>query len=426
MIKDILVDIGFGETRVAILEDGEPVEIYIEATGYEKLAGNIYRGKVERILPGMQSAFVDIGTGKNAFLYADDIIKSRDLDLAQTAKIENLVSQGQEITVQVFKEALDNKGSRVSTNIKLPGRRVILTPLMPGIGVSKKIKSPDEKERLRRIAENLCPEGMGIIVRTAAEGTHSEEMESDIEGLLKLWRGITGREEKGSVPRCIYEEPGVIYKLVRDHIDLDLHRFIINDRVEYEKLLEHLDAVSSVLKLKVEYFCRDYDMFKYYHIDTAISKALARKVWLKSGGYLVFDRTEALTVIDVNTGKYVGKNTQEETILKTNEEAALTVAKQIRLRNISGIILIDFIDMKGTSHKERLIAVLREAVKSDSSKVVVVGMTGLGLVELTRKKVRGTLQQLLTVPCPTCGGLGRVPINSINSKQWNKMTDNFR
>jgi len=408
MIKDILVDTCFGETRVAIIEDGEPVEIYIEAAGCEKLAGNIYRGKVERILPGMQSAFVDIGTGKNAFLYADDIIKSRDLILAQTAKIENLVSQGQEITVQVVKEALDNKGSRVTTDIKLPGRLVILTPLTTGIGVSKKIKSPDEKERLRQIAENLCPEGSGIIVRTAAEGKQSEELEADIKGLLKLWKSISDKEERGSVPRCIYSEPGVIYKLVRDHIDSDLHRFIINDRVEYEKLLELLDAVSPVIKLKVELFCKDYDMFEYYHIDTAVSKALARKVWLKSGGYLVFDKTEALTVIDVNTGKYVGKNTLEETMLKTNEEAALTVAKQIRLRNISGIILIDFIDMKDTSHKERLLSVLREAVKTDSSKVTVVGMTNLGLVELTRKKVRGTLQQLLTITCPTCGGLGRI------------------
>ena len=408
MIKDILVDTGFGETRVAIIEDGEPVEIYIEAAGCEKLAGNIYRGKVERILPGMQSAFVDIGTGKNAFLYADDIIKSRDLILAQTAKIENLVSQGQEITVQVVKEALDNKGSRVTTDIKLPGRLVILTPLTTGIGVSKKIKSPDEKERLRQIAENLCPEGSGIIVRTAAEGKQSEELEADIKGLLKLWKSISDKEERGSVPRCIYSEPGVIYKLVRDHIDSDLHRFIINDRVEYEKLLELLDGVSPVIKLKVELFCKDYDMFEYYHIDTAVSKALARKVWLKSGGYLVFDKTEALTVIDVNTGKYVGKNTLEETMLKTNEEAALTVAKQIRLRNISGIILIDFIDMKDTSHKERLLSVLREAVKKDSSKVTVVGMTNLGLVELTRKKVRGTLQQLLTITCPTCSGLGRI------------------
>ncbi len=408
MIKDILVDTGFGETRVAIIEDGEPVEIYIEAAGCEKLAGNIYRGKVERILPGMQSAFVDIGTGKNAFLYADDIIKSRDLILAQTAKIENLVSQGQEITVQVVKEALDNKGSRVTTDIKLPGRLVILTPLTTGIGVSKKIKSPDEKERLRQIAENLCPEGSGIIVRTAAEGKQSEELEADIKGLLKLWKSISDKEERGSVPRCIYSEPGVIYKLVRDHIDSDLHRFIINDRVEYEKLLELLDAVSPVIKLKVELFCKDYDMFEYYHIDTAVSKALARKVWLKSGGYLVFDKTEALTVIDVNTGNYVGKNTLEETMLKTNEEAALTVAKQIRLRNISGIILIDFIDMKDTSHKERLLSVLREAVKKDSSKVTVVGMTNLGLVELTRKKVRGTLQQLLTITCPTCSGLGRI------------------
>lgn len=408
MVKDILVDTGFGGIRVAILENGEPVEIYIETAGHEKLVGNIYRGKVERVLPGMQSAFVDIGTGKNAFLYADDILINSDKNSDRAVKIENLVSQGQEVTVQVNKEALENKGARVTTNIVLPGRVVILNPLSPGIGVSKKIKCPDEKERLRQLATNLCPEGMGVIVRTAAEGLQSRELEADIKCLLKLWENILLKEIKGPTPRCIHAEPGLVYKLVRDNIDSTLHRFILNDHAEYEKLLEHLDAVLPEIKSKVEYFCKDYDMFEYYHIDTAISKALARKVWLKSGGYLVFDKTEALTVIDVNTGKYVGKNALEDTMQTTNEEAALTIAKQIRLRNISGIILVDFIDMKVASHKEQLLSVLKEAVKADSSKVVVVGMTGLGLIELTRKKIRGTLQQVLTAPCPTCGGLGRI------------------
>lgn len=408
MIRDILVDVRPDETRIAVVEDGEPVEIYIETAGNEKLAGNIYRGKVERVLPGMQSAFVDIGTGKNAFLYADDIMNENHKNPAQDARIEDLISQGQEITVQVIKEEIENKGPRVTTNITLPGRIVVLTPVTPGIGVSKKIKCPDEKERLRQLAANLCPDGMGIVVRTAAEGLDSEELESDIKNLLNLWKNISDKEKKGAVPRCLYSESGVIYKLVRDHIDSGLHRLIINDRSEYEKLLEHIAIAAPGMQTKIEYFCKDYDMFEYYHIDSAISKALARKVWLKSGGYLIFDKTEALTVIDVNTGKYVGKDTLEETMIRTNEEAALTIAKQIRLRNISGIILIDFIDMKESSHKERLLSVLREAVQADSSKVVVVGMTSLGLVEMTRKKVRGTLQQLLTIPCPTCGGFGRI------------------
>lgn len=408
MIRDILVDTRSGETRIAILEDGEPVEIYIENADHEKLAGNIYRGKVERVLPGMQSAFVDIGTGKNAFLYADDIWNVSVGNSSGPVKIENLISQSQEITVQVIKEEIDNKGPRVTTNITLPGRVVVLTPVMPGIGISKKIKSPAERERLRELAANLCPEGMGIVVRTAAEGMESQELESDISRLVELWKNIAKKEKKGPVPRCIYSEPGVIYKLVRDYIDKGLHRLILNDRSEYEKLLEHISDVSPGMKTKIEYFSKDYDMFEYYHVDLAISRALSRKVWLKSGGYLVFDKTEALTVIDVNTGKYVGRDTLEETTIRTNEEAAIIIAKQIRLRNLSGIILVDFIDMKDNSHKERLLSILREAVQADSSKVVVLGMTSLGLVEMTRKKVRDTLQQYLTIPCPTCGGHGRV------------------
>ncbi|NLY19486.1 MAG: Rne/Rng family ribonuclease [Clostridiaceae bacterium] len=408
MVRDILVETRFDETRIAVVEDGEPVEIYIETANREKLAGNIYRGKVERVLPGMQAAFVDIGIGKNAFLYADDIINESVKNSSQPGKIEDLISQGQEITVQVIKEEIDNKGARVTTKITLPGRTVVLTPVMQGIGVSKKIKCPNERERLEQLAIGLCPEGMGIIVRTAAEGLDPSELDSEIKYLVGLWKNISAGEEKGNVPRCIYSEPGVIYKLVRDYFDSGLNRLILDDRSEYEKILEHIATVLPGMKPKIEYFCKDYNLFECYNIDLAISKALSRKVWLKSGGYLVFDKTEALTVIDVNTGKYVGRSTLEETMIRINEEAAITIAKQIRLRNISGIILIDFIDMKDSSHKERLLSILKEAVKADSSKVVVVGMTSLGLVEMTRKKVRCTLQDLLTIPCPTCGGTGRI------------------
>lgn len=407
MTRDILIDTSFGEIRAAIMEEDELAELFIENAGHLELTRNIYRGKVERVLPGMQSAFVDIGTGKNAFLYADDILPDKAKP-DQTGKIENLVSQGQEVTVQVIKEAVDSKGPKVTTNITLAGHAAILCPKTPGIGISKKIKSTSERERLRMLAEKLCPEGMGIIVRTAAESIEESELEEDIKHLTKLWVDISGKEAKGPVPRCLYTEPGVIYKLIRDFGDAGINRIILNDRAEYERLFENLETVSPGLRQKVEYFCKDYEMFQYYNIDAAINKALARKVWLKSGGYLVFDKTEALTVIDVNTGKFVGRDTLEETIIRINEEAARTIAKQIRLRNISGIILVDFIDMEDTAHKEELLSVLRDAVKEDKRQVVVVGMTGLGLVEMTRKKERNSLQQLLTLPCPTCGGLGRV------------------
>lgn len=412
MVKDILVDSKPGRTRVAILEDGELAELHIESAGQEKLFGNIYRGRVERVFPGMQCAFIDIGMERNAFLYAGDAFARSGTEInetrAESARIENLVAEGQEITVQVIKEAIDAKGPRVTTNITLPGRNVVLSPAASGIGVSRKIKDSDERERLKNIAGKLCPEGMGLIVRTAAEGIEAAELEDDISFLLKLWEGICRKEMKGTVPRCIYREPGVVRKLARDVLAAETREFILNNHEEYEGLLGLMDAVSPEIKKKIKLFYNDYDLFEYYHVESAIQRALSRKVWLKSGGYLIFDKAEALTVIDVNTGKYVGKDNQEDTILKTNLEAAHTIARQIRLRNISGIILADFIDMKEDSHREQVLSCLKEATKQDGSKVMVLGMTRLGLVEMTRKKVRNTLQQELTEVCPMCGGSGRV------------------
>lgn len=416
MIKDILVDSKPDQTRVAILEDGELAEIYMDSPEQLKLFGNIYRGKVERVLPGMQCAFVDIGLDKNAFLYAGDICTAASLDQEEpnrsehgaVEKIERLISPGQEITVQVIKEAIETKGPRVTTQISLPGRNMVLTPFSPGIGVSRKIQDSDERDRLKSIAEKLCPKGMGIIVRTAAQGMDACELEEDILFLRNLWKKITAREAKGPVPRCIYHEPGLVQRLARDLLNSGVRRFVLNDRNEYENLLELLDDISPDMKMKVEYYNGEFDLFEYYHVESAIQKALARKVWLKCGGYLIFDKTEALTVIDVNTGKFTGRDSQEETILMTNLEAADVIARQIRLRDISGIILIDFIDMQENSHKEQVLSSLKEAVKQDGTKTVVLGMTRLGLVEMTRKKVRNNLQQTLTIPCPACGGTGRV------------------
>lgn len=411
MIKDILVDLKPDQTRVAILEDGELAELYIETPEQEKLIGNIYRGMVERVLPGMQCAFVDIGMDRNAFLYVGDIGSYKNDGshhfTVSNDKIEDRIKQGQEITVQVIKEAIETKGPRVTTNITLPGRNVVLSPVSSGIGISKKIIDATERERLKKTAERLCPEGMGLIIRTAAEGLDEADLESDILLLIKQWEKICQKETSGTVPRCLHQEPGLVQKLARDLLNADVHRFIMNDYRAHQELLERLEDLSPEMKQKVTYFYNDYDLFEYYHIETSIQKALSRKVWLKCGGYVIFDKTEALTVIDVNTGKYTGKDDLEETILKTNLEAAITIAKQIRLREISGIILIDFIDMKENSHKEQVLSVLREAVKPDRSKVVVLGMTRLSLVEMTRKKIRNTLQEVLTMPCPVCGGTGR-------------------
>lgn len=413
MIKDILVDVKPDQTRVAIMEDGELAEIYVDTPEQKKLFGNIYRAKVERVLPGMQCAFVDIGLDKNAFLYVGDILTDSTLKQNETGlpgqseKIEYLVKQGQEITVQVIKEAIESKGPRVTTHITLPGRNTVLSPFTPGIGISKKITDRSERDRLKGIAEELCPEGMGLIIRTAAEGIETRELQQEIRNLLKQWEVILAKEVRGSVPRCLYQEPDFVQRLARDLLNAGVRRFVINDRTVYEKLLELMDEISPEMKAKVEYFFADYDLFEYYHVESSIQKALARKVWLKCGGYLVIDKTEALTVIDVNTGKYTGKDDQEDTILKTNIEAATAIARQIRLRDISGIILIDFIDMQEDTHRDRVLTALKDAVKQDGTKTVVVGMTRLGLVEMTRKKVRSNLQQTLTEPCPVCGGTGR-------------------
>ncbi|HEY8422391.1 MAG TPA: Rne/Rng family ribonuclease [Thermoclostridium sp.] len=414
MIKEILVDTKPGQTRIAILEDGELAELHIETADKTKLIGNIYRGKVERVLPGMQCAFVDIGIGKNAYLSADDVVLRKNHPYEKdngTVKIENMVKQGQEITVQVVKDEIGTKGPKVTTDITLPGNLTVLYPLSPGTGVSKKIADRSERERLKKIAEEFCPEGMGVVIRTAAEGADESLIGNDVRSMLKRWELIKITEAKGQVPRCLYQEPGLLQKLAQGGANSNIKRIVLNDYKEFEDLLKFLDDTAPEMKMRVEFFYKDYDMFKFYNIDSAIKEALARKVWLKSGGYLVFDYTEALTVIDVNTGKYVGKNDQDETIFKTNCEAAVTIARQIRLRDISGIILIDFIDMKDASHKETVLSILAEECKKDGTQVVVVGMTNLGLVELTRKKVRNSLNQILAHPCPNCGGSGRIMNN---------------
>ena len=406
MIKEILIDTKPEQTRVAILEDGELAELHVESAERRKLFGNIYRGKIERVLPGMQCAFVDIGTGKNSYLSADDVVSVKKN--IGSLRIESMVKQGQEITVQVVKEEIGTKAPKVTMNITLPGDLTVLYPFSTGVGVSKKIDDQTERARLKNIAENLCPEGMGVVIRTAAQGVGASLIENDIRYLMKTWELIKMKEGKGRVPRCIYQEPCLIQKLVRPGIYSNIKRIVLNDHKEYGRLLKFFDDTAPEMKMRVEFFYKDYDLFKFYNIDSAIKEALSRKVWLKCGGYLIFDHTEALTVIDVNTGKYVGKKDRNETIFKTNCEAAKVIARQVRLRDISGIILIDFIDMEDNLQKDTVLSILREECKKDRNQVTVVGMTNLGLVELTRKKVGNSLVQILTHPCPNCGGSGRV------------------
>lgn len=420
-----------GVNRVALLEDGDLAELYIERSDSERMAGNIYRGKVTSVLPGMQAAFVDIGYEKNAFLYAGDIIAKKEYtedeeDAIQYVKgcnICELLRPGQELTVQVIKEPIGSKGPRVTTNITLPGRHLVLLPDADYTGVSRRIENESERSKLKKIAENLKPKGMGLIVRTASEGMNEEDFTSDLRFLLNLWESIRKKERSGRVPRCIHKDPNLVYRVVRDMFTKDISKFIINDRRQYNKVLELVDMISPILKYRVEYFSKNYNLFEYYQLETKIARALSRKVWLKSGGYLVIDKTEALTVIDVNTGKYVGSRSLEDTVLKTNLEAAGEIAKQLRLRDIGGIIIIDFIDMHEHQHQQMVLDTLRNALKKDRVKTTVVGMTGLGLIEMTRKKVRQELSTVLSMDCPHCGGTGKMteyaPVNGVKGNGKN-------
>lgn len=416
MSNKIVVDVGIDhETRVAILEDNELVEFYIERPSLERLVGSIYRGKVSSVLPGMQAAFVDIGYEKNAFLYVGDAsaqnnISDEEEEFFQQEKkesIEKILTPGQEITVQVIKEPIGNKGPRVTTYITLPGRHLVLLPNADYIGISRRIESDDERTKLKRIAEEFQPKGMGLIVRTASEGKDSDDFKQDLNFLCKLWETIKKREQASCAPCCLHKDFNLIFRTVRDLFTQDTSKLIINDRQQYKNVIELVEMISPGLIDRVKYFNSGYNLFEYYQIESKILKALSRKVWLKCGGYLIIDRTEALTVIDVNTGKYTGRKNLEATVLKTNLEAAKEIAKQLRLRDIGGIIIIDFIDMHEGEHQKMVLETLRQALKKDRTKSIVVGMTGLGLIEMTRKKVRQELYSILNVDCPYCNGTGK-------------------
>jgi ribonuclease G len=413
MLKEIVVNVGEEETRVAVLEDKVLVEIYIERSINQRLVGNIFKGRVENVLPGMQAAFVNIGLEKNAFLYVEDALPSNSPEgSGQTgytlgANICDILRQGQEIMVQIVKEPIGTKGPRVTTHITLPGRFLVLMPTVDYIGISRRIESERERERLKDLANRVKPEGMGAIVRTVAEGIEEEELRQDIALLTKLWRKILSRSAHGTVPNVVHRDLELVQRILRDVFTEDVDRLILDSRYEYEKVLEFIDISDPRLKLKVFLDERE-NIFTEYGIEQEIEKALKQKVWLKCGGYLIIDQCEALTVIDVNTGKYVGTTNLEDTVLKTNLEAASEIARQLRLRKIGGIVIVDFIDMSEEVHRNEVLQALEEEIKKDKTKTNILGITQLGLVEMTRKKVRPSLSEVLQKPCPYCEGRGKV------------------
>ena len=423
MGKEILASVDPFEVRVAVQEDGVLTGYLVERG--EPLAGNIYKGRVASVLPGMEAAFVDIGLERNAFLPLADIRSQRIAPMGGEGgeELEDQIGRGpiterlrvgQEILVQVTKEPRGSKGARATTFVALPGHYVVLMPTVSGMGVSRRIEDEQERKRLRGLAERLRPtksgtrERMGLIVRTAAEGMAEHDLADDVRFLLQLWQGVTERARASRAPALLYQDLGLIGRVVRDLFTGEVDRFVVDSAAELERIRDLLAAFPAGLLKRVQLHRDARPLFEAYGVEREIERALHRKVWLRSGGYLVFDRTEAATVIDVNTGKYVGKTDQPSTILRTNLEAVDEAARQIRLRDIGGIILIDFIDMESEKHRRRVLAGLQEAVKRDRTKIHIIDLTGLGLVELTRKRVYQNLEEIMRIPCPYCEGRGRV------------------
>ncbi len=410
MDKKIIVNCDNRATRVALLEKGKLVELDIERPLQFRVVGNIYKGTVANVLPGMQAAFIDIGLSKNAFLYVDDLVPDSEDESPQPPRssIEKLLRVGEELMVQVIKEPYGSKGARVTGQLTIPGRHLVLVPGADYVGVSKRIDSLAERDRLRREVEKLKPEQIGLIIRTVAEGVGAEVMAQDLQFLVQLWSRITARFKQKPAPAILYQDLSLTCRIARDLFTEEFSSFLIDDQHEYNKVREIVGHTSPHLNNKVKLYQEDEPIFERYGIETEIEKALARQVWLKSGGYLVFDETEALTVIDVNTGRYIGRRNLAETILKTNLEAAEEIARQVRLRDIGGIIIIDLIDMNTEEHRRVVVEKLVSAIKNDRTKTYVLGLTNLGLVEMTRKKVRQDLSEYLQQPCPYCNGSGRV------------------
>ncbi|WP_066644939.1 Rne/Rng family ribonuclease [Christensenella timonensis] len=421
MIKKIIADANTHEARVALMEDNDLVEILVEMRGKERLVGNIYKGRVANILPGMQAAFVDVGLEKNAFLYAGDILcdesdfifegsqdSSNVKKKLEVPNIKELLKPNQEIMVQVLKQPGGSKGARVTTHITLPGRLLVLMPTVDHVGVSRRIEDEQKREQLKEFIAGVKPSNMGVIVRTVAEQASDEEIASELNFLVRLWQKVQEKADFVTAPRLIHAEETLLFRTVRDVFTSDVQEFIINDKDYYEKVMAVVNILSPGMVDRLKLFEEDGNIFDYFNIEDKITKALQRKVWLKNGCYLVIDETEALTVIDVNTGKYIGEDNLQDTILHANIEAAGEIARQLRLRDLSGIIVIDFIDMEDEENKQKVVDALNEALKHDRTKSNVLGMTELGLVEMTRKKTRRKLSALTQATCPCCGGSGMV------------------
>jgi len=402
----IFIDTKDGIEKVGIVENHKLVEFYIDYQNKSQLVGNIYRGRVKNVLQGMEAAFVDIGDDKNAYLDLKNAVFS-NLKLNKEMNIRDIVKVGQEVIVQVLKEPTENKGAKVTTNITLPGRFIVLTPFSEKISVSRKIQDEKEVNRLKNIGEKIIEDNMGMIFRTNSQGVSEDLLKKEYFELVHIYKRIEREKNFLPCPKLIYKEMNLSERVIRDSYSERIDKIIVNDRGKYNSLIELEDIFFPSLKEKL-YYDEDFDINYEESIVSGLRSALNRKVPLKSGGYIVIDETEALTVIDVNTGKFIGSKSLEDTVVKTNLEAAEEIARQIRLRNLTGIIIIDFIDMKDNKNVALITERLEEHLNYDKNKANIVDITKLGLVELTRRKTRNSLSNYFAKTCPTCNGKGKL------------------
>ncbi len=410
MSNEILINVTPQETRVAVLEQGVVQELHMERVSARGLVGNIYVGRVARVLPGMQSAFVEIGLERAAFLHIADIWEHRQ-NGHDTKPIERILHEGQSLLVQVIKDPIGTKGARLSTQVSLAGRLLVYLPQDSHIGISQRIEDEAERESLRGRLQQLLPEGHagGFIIRTMAETATEREMKNDIDYLTKLWADLTAKSGALPVPSPIYQDLSLAQRVLRDMVTEETARILVDSRETHQKMQDFARQYTQAIVDRIAHYSGgERPLFDLHGVEDEIEKALARRVDLKSGGYLIMDQTEAMTTIDVNTGGFVGGRSFDDTIFKTNLEAAQVIARQLRLRNLGGIIIIDFIDMENADHRAAVLAEFGKALERDRTRLTVNGFTQLGLVEMTRKRTRESLAHVLCEPCPTCTGRGEI------------------
>ena len=407
MSEQILINITPQETRVAVMQQGVVQELHIERASSYGMVGNVYQGRVCRVLPGMQSAFVEIGLERAAFLHVADIWQQKP---NEEKPIEKLLHEGQTVLVQVIKDPIGTKGARLSTQISIAGRLLVYLPQETHIGISQRIEDEQERELLRHKLQQLMPPEVkgGFIVRTSAETATDRELLADVDYLQRIWNGIMEQAKTAAPQTLLYQELNLALRVLRDFVSEDIDRIIVDSRETYAKLQSFSASYMSDVASRLEHYQGERPLFDLYQAEAEIEKALSRKVELKSGGYLIIDQTEALTTVDVNTGAFVGGRNFDDTIFKTNLEAAHAIARQLRLRNLGGIIIIDFIDMDNAEHKTAVLEEFKKALARDRTRMTVSGFSALGLVEMTRKRTRESLAHVLCQPCPVCQGRGEL------------------